>query len=111
MGQHIISDRPYPLVNITGVTVVPGTRGRTKSNNTSYQVSDNMSYTHGSHSLKWGASEYRIQVDRASVTIQHHVRFSTRLHQQQRRNREYYSRQPRLASPGAYQTGAFVQDT
>ena len=110
-GSHIISDEPYPQVNLTGVTISPGTRGRTKSNNTSYQVSDNMSYTHGSHSLKWGASEYRIQIDRSSVTTSSITYASLT----DFINNSVSTASLIVGNPGsatwAYQTGAFVQDT
>ena len=54
-------------MSITGLTASPGTRGRTKSNNTSYQVSDSLSLTAGSHNYKAGFQIYRIQLDRQSI--------------------------------------------
>lgn len=66
-GSKIISDEPFPTVSIIGLTASPGTRGRTKSNNTSYQMSDSISLTAGSHNYKAGFQLYRIQLDRQSI--------------------------------------------
>ena len=66
-GSKIISDEPFPLVSITGIVTSPGTRGRSKSNNTSFQLSDSLSYTNGSHRLKAGFQMYQIRLDRKSV--------------------------------------------
>jgi hypothetical protein len=58
---------PYPLVTISDLTIIPGTRGSSFSANTSYQLSDDMSYVVGAHSLKWGGLAYRIETDRNSL--------------------------------------------
>jgi hypothetical protein len=66
-GSKIISDEPYPNIIITGIVASPGTRGRTLSNNTSYQMSDSVSLTTGTHNYKAGFQLYRIQLDRRSI--------------------------------------------
>ena len=110
-GSHIISDEPYPLVDVTGLTIDPGTQGRTKSNNTSYQIGDSMSYTRGAHSLKWGVIEYRIQVDQSSINTSNITYTSL----QNFIDNSISSASITVGNPGsatwAYQTGAFVQDT
>jgi hypothetical protein len=110
-GSHIISDEPYPNFSVTGLTISPGTRGRTKSNNTSYQIGDAMSYTRGAHSLKWGVTEYRIQIDRNSITTS----TLTYVSLQDFINNSVSSASVTVGNPGSatwgYETGAFVQDT
>ncbi|MBO0725795.1 MAG: TonB-dependent receptor [Blastocatellia bacterium] len=66
-GSQIISDSPFPLVSVTGLTASPGTRGRSVSNNTVIQWSDTMSYTLGAHTLKWGGAVHRFRVNRLSI--------------------------------------------
>lgn len=110
-GSHIISNEPIPMATITGLTITPGDEGWYKDNNTSYQIGDRMSKTHGSHNFKWGATEYRIQIDQRTLT-QYLMTYASlddfianRL----------ANAQVLVANPGsatwAYQTGAFVQDT
>ncbi|HEY8461987.1 MAG TPA: TonB-dependent receptor, partial [Blastocatellia bacterium] len=66
-GSQIISDSPFPLVNVTGLTAAPGTRGRTVANNTVIQWSDTMSYTLGAHTLKWGGAVHRFRINRLNI--------------------------------------------
>ncbi len=63
-GSHIISNEPYPLVTITGLTTVTGDRGRSIQNATSYQAGGNTTIVHGAHTIKFGASFYDIWVSR-----------------------------------------------
>jgi hypothetical protein len=69
-GQKVISDEPYPLLSITGLTASPGTHGRSRYVNTSYQISDSLSYISGAHSFKAGFQAYRVEVDRRSIATQ-----------------------------------------
>jgi hypothetical protein len=70
-----------------------------------------MSYTRGSHSLKWGVSEYRIQLDRSSVTTSN-ITYATLADFV---NNSVATASIAVGNPGSstwgYQTGAFVQDT
>jgi hypothetical protein len=110
-GSKIISDEPFPNITITGLTISPGTRGRTKSNNTSYQLSNTTSYTVGAHSFKAGYQMYRVQLDRQSInttsityaSIQDFINNSANTASQSVGN-------PGTATRG-YQYGAFAQDT
>ena len=110
-GSKIISDEPYPNIIITGLTVSPGTRGRSKSNNTSYQLSDTMSFTSGSHNLKWGYQMYRVQLDRQSINTTSITYTSI----PDFINNSAYSASQSAGNPGTatrgYQYGAFAQDT
>jgi Carboxypeptidase regulatory-like domain/TonB dependent receptor len=65
-GSHIISNEPYPLTTVTGFTAIPGDRGRSIQNATSYQLGGNMSWVKGAHTIKWGATAYDIWVSRLS---------------------------------------------
>ncbi|WP_321478263.1 carboxypeptidase regulatory-like domain-containing protein [uncultured Paludibaculum sp.] len=110
-GSQLISDNPYPLLSVTGLTIVPGTRGRTRTNSSSYQVSDTMSLTTGAHSIKWGAAVYRIQVDRKSIPTSS-ITFTSI---QDFINNSAASASVSVGDPGhatwAYQANAFLQDT
>jgi outer membrane receptor protein involved in Fe transport len=110
-GSKIISDEPTPLISITGLTVSPGTRGRSKSNNTSYQLSDTMSFTQGAHNFKWGYQMYRVQLDRQSINTTSITYTSI----QDFINNSAYSASQSVGNPGTatrgYQYGAFAQDT
>lgn len=66
-GSKLISDEPFPLTSVTGLTVVPGTRGRGRQVGTSIQVGDSMSLVKGRHTLQWGGTVYRITILRSSV--------------------------------------------
>lgn len=65
-GSHIISNEPYPLVNLTGITTVTGDRGRSIQNATSYQLGGNTTIVHGAHTIKFGMTVYDIWVSRLS---------------------------------------------
>jgi Carboxypeptidase regulatory-like domain len=110
-GSHIISDNPYPLLSVTGVTISPGTRGRTITNSTSYQISDAVTFTTGGHTIKWGGAAYRIQVDRKSKTTSSITYTSI----QDFINNSAASASVSVGDPGhstwAYQANGFVQDT
>ncbi len=110
-GSHIISNEPIPNTTIVGLTIVPGDNGWYKDNNTSYQLGDSMTKTHGSHNFKWGVNEYRIQVDQRSLT-QSYITFSSL---QDFIDNSAASASIDVGNPGtsawAYQTGAYVQDT
>ena len=110
-GSKIISDEPYPLLSITGITTIPGTRGRTKSNNTSFQLSDTMSYTKQAHTFKWGFQGYRVQLDRQSIntTAINYTSINDFI------NNSAFTASQAVGNPGTatrgYQYGAFAQDT
>lgn len=57
------SDTPYPQVNITGLTVVPGSRRLNLSNATVFQYGGNFSHVRGGHTFKAGATLWRTQVN------------------------------------------------
>lgn len=110
-GSKIISDESLPLLSITGINVQPGTRGRSKSNNTSYQLSDTMSFAQGSHNLKWGYQMYRVQLDRQSIntTAINYTSITDFI------NNSPFTASQTVGNPGTatrgYQYGAFVQDS
>jgi hypothetical protein len=110
-GSKLISDEPYPNIIITGFTVSPGTRGRSTSNNTSYQLSDTMSLTNGNHSFKWGYQMYEVRLDRKSVNTTSITYTSI----QDFINNSAFSASQSVGNPGTqtrgYQYGAFAQDT
>ena len=110
-GSKIISDEPFPAINITGIVASPGTRGRSKSNNTSYQVSDSLSYTHGAHHFKTGFQIYRIQLDRKSINTTSVTYTSITDFINNSANQATQS----IGNPGTatrgYQFGFFAQDT
>lgn len=62
-GSQIDSAEPWPQTTIIGYTAVPGTQGNFLSNSTSFQYGDTMSKVEGRHSLTWGATVWRIQVN------------------------------------------------
>jgi Carboxypeptidase regulatory-like domain len=110
-GSKIISDEPYPLTTITGLTAAPGTRGRTLSNNTSYQMSDSLSLTKGTHNFKTGFQLYRIQLDRRSIntTSMTYTSITDFI------NNSIFSASQSVGNPGTatrgYQIAAFAQDS
>lgn len=69
-GSKLISDEPLPQTAVTGLTIVPGTRGRSRTNSTSYQAGDNVTFVKGRHNLKFGGTMYWIQVNRNSIDTQ-----------------------------------------
>lgn len=62
-GSQIDSEEPWPQTTIVGYTVVPGTQGNYLSNSTSFQYGDTMSVVKGPHTLSWGATVWRVQVN------------------------------------------------
>lgn len=65
--SRLESYEDLPQVAITGVDAVVGSRGNSQSNNTSFQYGDTMTLVRGNHTIKWGATAYRIQINRNSV--------------------------------------------
>lgn len=57
------SDTPYPQVNITGMTVVPGSRRFNLSNSTVFQYGGTVSHVRGGHTLKAGLTLWRTRVN------------------------------------------------
>ena len=110
-GSKIISDEAAPLISITGIVASPGTRGRSKSNNTSYQLSDSVSITSGSHHFKAGFQLYRIQLDRKSIntTSITYTSIADFI------NNSGFSASQSVGNPGTatrgYQIAAYAQDT
>ncbi len=110
-NSRLIADNPYPLVSVTGLTIAPGSRGRSRSVNTSEQIGDLVSMVQGAHTLKAGFTAYRVQVERQSADTL--IIFYTSL-------ADLTANRVAMAvsaagGPGsvtrAYQTGLFVQDT
>jgi hypothetical protein len=110
-GSHIISNEPYPLVTITGITTVTGDRGRSIQNATSYQLGGNTTIVKGAHTIKFGATLYDIWVARlgkntSSVTYTSIQDFI---------NNSAASASFTVGDPGhvtrANQIGMYVQDT
>lgn len=62
------SSEPIPTVSITGVDAVVGSRGNSLGNNNSYQYGDAMSLVRGNHTIKFGGTFYRIQLNAQSIT-------------------------------------------
>ena len=62
-GSQINSEEPWPLTTVVGYTAIPGTQGDYLENNTSYQWGDTMTKVIGPHTLTWGATVWRIQVN------------------------------------------------
>ena len=110
-ASTIGSDEPYPEIFLNAVTIDPGTRGVYGEINSSYQIGDNMSLTKGSHTFKWGANVYRIQIDNHSTNTSS-INYTT---MQDFINNSASSASLAVGNPGsatwAYQTGLFVQDT
>lgn len=110
-ASTIISDTPYPQAIITGLTIVSGTRGRTLSNNTSYQVGDTMTYTSGAHTLKFGATVWDVRIIRRSVDTSTLTFASLADFINNTASTASYT----VGNPGSstrgYQVGVFAQDT
>ena len=62
-GSQIDSAEPWPQTTVIGYTAVPGTQGNFLSNSTSFQYGDTMSKVEGRHTLTWGVTAWRIQVN------------------------------------------------
>jgi hypothetical protein len=67
-ASRIESAEDLPQISISGVDAVVGSRGDSISNNNSYQWGDNLTLVHGRHTLKGGATVYRIQINRKNIT-------------------------------------------
>ncbi|MGO9167017.1 MAG: carboxypeptidase regulatory-like domain-containing protein, partial [Candidatus Sulfotelmatobacter sp.] len=110
-GSVLISDNPYPLLTVTGLSIQPGTRGRSKGNNLSTQIGDSLSYVRGAHTTKWGVQLYRVQVDKRSLNTSTLTYTSI----QDFINNSAYSASTTTGNPGgstwAYQVGTFIQDS
>lgn len=110
-ASQIGSAEPYPEFYISSLTIDPGTRGIYKEINSSYQISDSMSYTLGSHTFKWGGQAYRVQIDNYSTDTSS-LSYETT---QDFINNLATTANLSVGNPGsatwAYQAGAYVQDT
>ena len=62
-ASDIDSKQAIPNTTIVGLSINPGDEGDYRENATSIQFGDNMSLVKGKHTLKWGASVYRIRVN------------------------------------------------
>jgi Carboxypeptidase regulatory-like domain len=110
-ASQIGSEEAYPEIYLSALTIDPGNRGIYKEINSSYQIGDNMSLTKGSHSIKWGGTAYRIQIDNYSTDTSY-ISYTTL--------QNFIANSAQVAglsvgNPGsatwAYQVGVFVQDT
>jgi hypothetical protein len=110
-GSHIISNEPYPLISITGITTSTGDRGRSIQNATSYQLGGNTTIVHGAHTIKFGTQEYFIRVARLSKNTSSMTYTSL----QDFVNNSVYSASFTAGDPGhitqATQFGFYLQDT
>jgi len=61
---------PYPVINITGIRVAPGSRNRVFSNSTIFQYTDATTWVRGSHTLKWGEGVWFPRANRRYLTTQ-----------------------------------------
>lgn len=62
-ASNIDSRVPFPQTTVVGLSVGPGTEGYFLENNNSFQYGDNMSLVKGRHTIKWGGTVYRIQIN------------------------------------------------
>jgi len=110
-GSHLISNQPYPLTSITGITTVTGDRGRSIQNATSYQLGGSTTIVRGTHTIKFGTTEYFIRVARLSKNTSSMTYTSL----QDFINNSVFSAGFTAGDPGhttqATQFGFFVQDT
>lgn len=63
------SDTPFPQVNITGLTVVPGSRRFNLSNSTVFQYGGSISHVRGGHTLKAGLTLWRTRVNSWTTSV------------------------------------------
>jgi len=110
-ASTIGSEEAYPEIFNNALTIDPGNRGIYAEINSSYQIGDNMSYTRGSHSMKWGFNLYRIQIDNQSTDTSS-LNYTT---MQDFIDNQAVSASLSVGDPGsatwAYQVGLFAQDT
>jgi hypothetical protein len=109
---RLITDAPQqPLVQVTGITVQPGSRGRSATANTSYQVGDMMSLAVGEHTLKWGATGRNARLVQKTSGVALLVYTSL----DDFANNHASSVNLMAGNPGSatwvYEVGAFAQDT
>jgi len=62
-GSQINSELPLPQVSITGLTAAPGNGGFSRTNSMVYQYGDTMSIIKGGHTVKFGATAWKSQVN------------------------------------------------
>lgn len=62
-GSQLEEELPIPTVNITGLTVDPGNGGFSRTNSTSYQYGDTVSWVRGGHTIKFGATGWKLEVN------------------------------------------------
>ncbi len=62
-GSQINSELPLPTLSITGIIATPGNGGYSRTNSMVYQYGDTMSYIKGSHTIKFGATAWKSQVN------------------------------------------------
>lgn len=67
-ASRLDSSEAIPQVSISGMDTVVGSRGNSLSNNNSYQWGDQMTLVKGHHTIKWGGTIYRIQLNSQSIT-------------------------------------------
>jgi Carboxypeptidase regulatory-like domain/TonB dependent receptor len=110
-ASTIGAQETYPEIFLEALSIDPGDRGIYREHNTSYQVSDSMSYTVGSHSLKWGAGSYRIDVNNLSTsTASLYYQTVADFIANSASNASLVAGNPGSLTRG-FQVGLFVQDT
>ncbi len=67
-ASRLDSAEDLPQIAISGVDAAVGSRGNSLSNNNSFQWGDTMTLVRGRHTIKWGATAYRIQLNSKSIT-------------------------------------------
>jgi len=65
-GSQINSEEALPTANITGLTVDPGNGGYSRTNSTMYQYGDTVSWVHGAHTIKFGSTAWKSEVNALS---------------------------------------------
>jgi hypothetical protein len=111
VGSQINSDEPYPLVIVTPLTIAPGSYGRSKDNNTSCQIGDSMNWQLGTHSLKWGATAYQIQVDIHTSNLSSIIYTSLQSFIDNSAAQASVTVGNPESATRAYQAGGYIQDT
>ena len=110
-ASTIGSEEAYPEIFNNALTIDPGTRGIYGEINSSYQIADDMSFTKGAHSMKWGVNLYRVQIDNHSTDTSS-INYTT---MQDFIDNQASSANLSVGNPGsatwAYQVGLFAQDT